>query len=180
MKIIYKIFTVGFFILLYFGITSRILYRRVDMPCNKYTYSNYVEAYNILENQKIPNLKILTKDEYKSRIDVKKHIYLEANTRTCYAFPQINTIIMDNSLEGHAYCVFLAHEKIHITKYSANETYVYFETFKFLYESNDTYLKQAGITYGLQQLNDLYFDEKDVKGQIINYLTNNDIYVKIN
>lgn len=177
-NIIYKIFTIGFFVMWALALESKILHRQVDEWSNKYTQYDCVRAYDILISQKesYPNI---SKKEYKQKLKINRHICLDVKSNVQLGIPQINTIIIDSDLEGFSYYITLAHEKTHITTFSANEQYVCFKTFEMLYTSEDPFLKQVGITYGIKQLNDLYYNEYDVKGQIINYLLGNNIYYTI-
>ena len=157
------------------AIASKIMVRPVEQWSNKYLQEDCIEAYEILSQQRT-NLPYISKKEYRKKLNINHHIYLEVTTNVQLSMPQINTIVMDKRMTGLSYYIWLAHEKTHITAFSANEQYVCFKSFEMLYTSSDPFLKQVGVEYGLYQLADVYYNEYDVKGQIINYLLNKKIY----
>lgn len=175
-KILSGLVLFGFILFSILLVTQRILYRRVELPSNKYSEHSYNTAYTTLltQNRHLPEI---SNKEYRKKIGIRGRIYIETGLSQSYALPQLNIILMQNNLTNEEYCIMLAHEELHLRKYSANETYISFETFKFLYTSPDIYLHQAGVLFGLKQLDDQYYNEYDIKGQIINYLT--DIKIQI-
>lgn len=169
-KIFVWVHIIGFYIMSYFGITAAILNKTKELPSNHYTYYDYCYAYNTLEVQQNTTLRPLSNAEYRKKLNITRHIYVEISSNKSYSLPQLNIILMQNNLEGHSYARLLTHEMLHIRKYSGDDRYIQLETFKYLYHSNDEHLKQVGITFGLNMLNEKYDNEYDIKGNLINYL----------
>ena len=86
--------------------------------------------------------------------------------------PFDNRIFINKTIRNNDLVWTYAHELTHKIKHSANEMFVEFETFKLLYESENTYFKdvalwQASIMYK-------YDPESDCTYYIINYLKKGD------
>lgn len=81
------------------------------------------------------------------------------------------TIIMDISRTNTGYIRTFTHEVMHIKLCSSNEKYVCYETFKFLYENENTMLKRTAIVYAIDQLTGAWDNSPnyDIKSQIMYY-----------
>lgn len=162
------------------GIAILVFNRKIDMPVYIHTTRDYYTAYAILETDyELPQSQ--TDEEYRETIAKEAglglYFYAEKNLGNEYngaTLAVIRTIIIDERLAGEEYCMVFTHETMHLTKYSSNETYISFETFKFLYESADKYLHNAGVLYGLKQLQGYYRGEYNCHDYIINYLVKGD------
>ncbi len=82
----------------------------------------------------------------------------------------IRTITMNESINGFFYCSAFAHEMIHLTEYIAQENYVEFQTFKYLYEHYDPEFHNFGIQLALHCFAGGYPVEYNCSSQIIDYL----------
>lgn len=162
------IVTIGFVFFFYLLLSGDIAHRDVSMPSAHYTTEDCVKAYQILENSRNKGYGVLTQKEYRQLLPTKHRIIFSSHKSR--AFLQFNIILIDNTLAPIEYCKSLTHEIMHFERYSLNERYICFETFKFLYESHNPYLHNVGVEYGKQQLNDVQDGEYYIKGQIINYL----------
>lgn len=64
----------------------------------------------------------------------------------------VRLIVIQSNLGTTDYITTVAHEYTHLKYYALNELWTNFETFKFLYNSNDKDLHQAGINFALSYL----------------------------
>lgn len=64
----------------------------------------------------------------------------------------IRLIVIQSNLGTTDYITTVVHEYTHLKYYALNELWTNFETFKFLYNSNDKDLHQAGINFALSYL----------------------------
>ncbi len=95
------------------------------------------------------------------------------------AFPVVDTIYINktlyknrnnNSYFNDSYLHTLAHEYIHVSNFTINERYTEFTSFKVLYESDNPYLKRAGIYIALISLQaEEDYKEYNCSSYIINY-----------
>lgn len=153
-----------------------ILCRKKIMQCDALMQRDYLEAINILRSSDSKVYEPKTKEEYRSFIEkdlgVNFYIYSEKNLYD-YAgktYPLIRLIIIDESISGYKYCETFVHEAIHLKEFIGQEDYVCFETFKYLYESEE--LHSVGVWYGISQIYGFYNGEYDVSHLIVDYLTN--------
>ena len=160
-------------------IIACIFHRSIDMPESDYDTYDKIHAYKVLysEYDKGVNSWQMDKKFYRDTVtDLAKlgpYLYFEKDIKSAsgLSIALIPSIIVDEELDdAEIYCWVFTHEVMHIKRFSANETYVCFETFKFLYESENDYLHNAGVRYGTRQLNGYYHGEYDCSGYIINYL----------
>lgn len=150
--------------------------RDVAVPSTISNYKQYYEAVDILRKELYENTCNFTNEEYRKYIEedlkLSFYIYKEVDLNDNYngkAYPIIRTIFLDKDLKGYIYCQTFVHEAIHIKQCVADETYVCYETFKYLYE--DEVLHNVGVVYGWQQMNKMYKDEYNIQEQVIYYLT---------
>ena len=153
-----------------------IFNRDVDYPQTVANSRQYYEAMDILRKELYDNTCDFTDEEFKQYVendmDFHFYIYKETQLSNGYngrAFPIIRTIFLDEDLTGYQYCQTFVHEVIHIKQCVANETYVCYETFKYLYE--DEVLHNVGVAYGWKQLQNSYKGEYNIDEQVIYYLT---------
>lgn len=148
----------------------------------KYKYVDATDYYVVLEmlyREFDEECKPLKNNQYRELIendfDLKFYNYKEkrlSNGTAGITFPVIRMIILDDRLLNEEYCVVFAHEAIHLDCYVADERWVCFETFKYLYKSENPKLHNAGVKYAIQQMKGLYREERDVYDLIVDYLTN--------
>lgn len=149
--------------------------RNIEFQYRNLTSSDYYNAINLLESSyTTPNPK--TKEEYRNFIEcdlgIKFYIYTEKDM-VGYAgktYPLARLIIIDTDADGYKYCITFVHEAIHLKEFIGQEDYVSFQTFKYLYESEE--LHNVGVWYGLSQVYGCYSGEYNVSHLIVNYLTN--------
>lgn len=153
-----------------------IFNRDVDYPNTISNYNQYYKAVDILRKELYEDVCDFSNKEYREYIEenigLNFYIYKEVDLKDNYngkAYPIIRTIFLDKDLNGYRYCQTFVHEAIHIKQCVANETYVCYETFKYLYE--DEVLHNVGVVYGWQQMNKMYKDEYNIREQVIYYLT---------
>lgn len=154
-----------------------IFNRKKEVPIVVVNYKNYYQALSILEQELYEDELTLTKVEIKSYVEkdlgLKFYIYAEKDLGITYsgkAYPIIRTIIMDDDLINYQYCQTFAHEVLHLKLCLKNETYICYETFKYLYE--DKVLHNVGVAYGWRQLTNPPASEYNIQAQVIYYLTN--------
>lgn len=95
---------------------------------------------------------------YNSKMEIKKdidnlfgntpYIYIECDlgdTLGGLASPIVRSVKIHNTLSLYEYTFDLAHELIHITHCTMNETYTQFEAFKMLYESGNEWFKNCAL-----------------------------------
>ena len=157
-----------------------ILYRKVNMPESEYSVYDYRTAFYMLQDdyEYIPPSQQKDKKYYRETIEdlisLGPYLYFEVgmNGHDGASLVGLRTIIMNKNITDHEqYCVAFTHEVMHTKKFHGYEPYIIFETFKFLYESENEYLHNAGVRYGLDMLYGYYDGEYDCPGYIINYLT---------
>ena len=153
-----------------------IFNRNVTFPNVISNYSQYHMAIDVLKKDLYNNTCNMSNKEYREYLEedlgLSFYIYKEKDLSNGFngkAYPVIRTIFLDKDLSGYEYCQTLVHEMIHIKECVANETYVCYETFKYLYE--DEVLHNVGVVYGWQQMNKTYKDEYNIREQVIYYLT---------
>lgn len=163
------------FEVIYLGIVCSVYYRDKKLPLCIFTNNSYAKAYTILNNDyKQPEY--MPNEYYKNYIDDlldnRFYLYFTKDLKNNYglSLPAIRTIIVDSNINNYDYCVAFMHESIHMKEFVNNEKYVAFKTFKILYE--DEQLHNVGIWYAINMFNGVYSEEYDVRGNIINYLTN--------
>lgn len=148
--------------------------RDIRVPVVFPQQSKYIMAYNIL-NEEIGEL---NKTDYELREMIAKDLGLKFyfyNERSMeyYAgktYVTIRLILMDIDANGFEYAQVFTHEVMHLKKMVANESWVCFETFKYLYEHEE--LHNVGVWYGQKQLQGCYGGEYNIADLIVNYLTN--------
>lgn len=153
-----------------------IFNRDVDYPNTISNYEQYYKARDILRNELYEDVCSFTNDEYREYIEksigLKFYIYKEKDLNNGFngkAYPIIRAIFIDKDIVGYKYCETFAHEAIHIKECVGNETYVCYETFKFLYE--DEVLHNVGVVYGWEQMNKSKPSQYNIREQVIYYLT---------
>lgn len=162
--------------LVYMGIVGIIYFRKIEMPVVFYTSYDYNKVKAELWAEYIPSRPTRTNQEYKELIeeelDLNFYIYCENDLKwkhSGYTFIPIRTMLLDNDMSDYQYCLNFVHEAMHIKRFSGNETYICFETFKYLYENKDTELHNIGVRYAIKQLRGDYKEERDCHDQIIGY-----------
>ena len=148
--------------------------RDIRVPVVFPQQSQYIMAYEVL-NKDIEEL-TKTDDEFRDMIakdlGLKLYFYKEKPMQEYVGktYVTIRLILMDTNANGYEYAQVFAHEVIHLKKLVANETWVCFETFKYLYEHEE--LHNVGVWYGQRQLQGCYYGEYNIANLIVNYLTN--------
>lgn len=95
-------------------------------------------------------------------------------TMVGYSNRYLRVIRMDVDRRDTGFVRTMTHEIIHIKLCSSNERYVCYETFKFLYEHDNTMFKYTAISYAINQLDGLWRnnDEYNIEDQIMYYFLN--------
>ena len=164
--------------LAYIGIIGLVVYREKDMEVETVTYMDCYNALNILRQDINKNHCTMSKDEFREFVEddlgVHFYIYKERDFKGKYVgktYHPIRTIVLDKNLEDYTYFVQFVHELMHLKTYVAQEDYICFETFKYLYESEE--LHDVGVWYALRKLNGFQGSgEYCIDYHIVNYLTN--------
>lgn len=159
----------------YLGVVCVVFFRNKQLPLQVYSQVNYLNAYDFLIREYDDKCNSESKEYYKDLIEkdlgmsfyIYKEMQIECSGK---AYPTIRTIVIDDDVTGYDYCMVLAHEIMHIKLFIKQEDYVCYETFKYLYESEE--LHNVGVWYALRQLNGYYSREYNISGHIVNYLTN--------
>lgn len=118
---------------------------------------------------------ILTNNEYKHLIetglDLNGYLYdvkkLSGRNGECNLY--YRTIRIDPSLRGVYYARTFTHEAMRLKHYTEKEIFVCFQTFKFLYENENKYLRSAGVQYAIDNLERNVAEDYNITSQIMYY-----------
>lgn len=117
----------------------------------------------------------LTNNEYKRLIETELNLILysyevkemEGRNGECNLY--FRTIRINPSRKGVYYARTFTHEAMHLKHYTVKELFVCYETFKFLYESNNKYLHNAGVIYAIDNLIHNVAEDYNITNQIMYY-----------
>lgn len=178
-KIFLILISLCLIILIYNVVIIFVSSRNKGLSYYNYSMKEWSEAFDYLYKDYTDDF-MLTKKEYKELIDKDTKLFLyfykeKIIDGTCCGktYPTIRLIVLDKRLSEYEYCVVYAHESIHLSKMIMDERYVSFETFKYLINSDNPYLKMAGKWYGIEQLHYKYHNEYSCVDLIIEYIENN-------
>jgi hypothetical protein len=163
-------------VLVYLGCCAIVFFREKFMPLQVFGQTDYLKAIHKLESEYNSFEDEHTKEWYREKIEqdleLKFYFYKERDIERYngLAYATIRTIVIDEELDGYGYCKTFAHEVMHLKLFIQQEDYVCYETFKYLYESEE--LHNVGVWYGLQQLRGCYSGKYNISGHVVNYLTN--------
>ena len=142
-----------------------------------YTTNDYIQIKNILKEEyrnflyerlEVDDVKKIYEKEiplfFYSQVESKD---LKEANGMCNFF--IRKIIIKEDLEEREYLISLAHERLHLYYFSGCERFIQYQTFIFLYENECDYLRHIGVYFALEIFEDIYPDEYNCIGQIINY-----------
>lgn len=162
---------------LYFIIVSIVFTRKIDVLVENYTQSDYLKAWNIIEEEYCGDTVERTNKEFKTLIEndlnLSFYIYCDKPLNSSVkgkSYISVRLMIIEKQLKGYEYCLVFAHEAMHFKKFAKNEKYICIETFKYLYENEDNELHNAGVWYAREQLLGCYTGEYDIRSFIINCL----------
>lgn len=151
--------------------------RPINVSTNEYKYLQH----NIVREMLYDELSMLSsptknKREWKFLLEDSLHFKHYHYSETDLPSPIngksnkfLRTIVIDENINNITYVSTLTHEILHIKLFTSNETYVCYETFKFLYTNINEELRYAGIVYALGVFNGMYGDEYDITNQITHY-----------
>lgn len=156
-----------------------VLERDITISYRNLMPSDYREAVEILrEENKDQGFDWLnSKEEYREFVakdlGIGLYFYSEKKMVGYYGktYPIARVIVIDSELSGYKYCETFVHEALHLKKFSVNETYISFETFRYMYETEE--LRNVAVCYGLEQIYGEFYDEYNVSHIIVDYLTKN-------
>ena len=149
--------------------------RDLSVPIVITTQSQCIEAYNILDE----DCEDLTQSEDQLRdliaSDFGLHLYFYKKKPLEKGIDGITImmtrqIFVDIDVKGYNFAKTFTHEVIHLKKFAGDESWVCFETFKYLYEHEE--LHSVGVWYGQLQLQGCWDGEYDIRDLIVDYLTN--------
>ena len=159
--------------LVYLLSCALVFFRKKTIPIVINTSQDYVEALSNLSQVQHP----LTNNEYretlKKQLPVGLYIYLEkdlGDTNSGLTLATIRTIVLDDSLVGHEYCVTLTHELMHLKYFIQDERYVCWQTFLFLWQCEE--LNDVAQWYSYMQIYGYYNGDYDISDLVVDYLTN--------
>ena len=81
----------------------------------------------------------------------------------------IGLIRIDDSLNVSDYTKALVHERLHLYYYTGCERFIQYQTFRFLYESENLFFHKVGVEIAIQILENKYPEHYNCTGQIIEY-----------
>ena len=182
-KILKALLGVGCVVLLiltYFGTLYMVNIRAIDFNVCEYSTYDRELAYQKLksEYEQLEHY-VLTKEQYRELLEDELNFHLYTYKEELLEFPTVGRadpflriIKITTDYVGQHYAKTLTHEIMHIKKQSFNEQYICFETFKFLYEHDNPYLRASGVLYGKNQLEYQYTNEYDIEPLIMYYFLN--------
>lgn len=160
-------------------VVCSIFFRKIDMPVLVTKQSDAYKVYYGLASEYEDMQYTRTKEEYKKIIEdelnLRCYIYIEKNLNIDYQgfmLAGVRVMVIENDLSLSDYCIVFTHEALHFKKFSGNDTYINFETFKFLYENEDAELRNIGITFAMHQLTGRYGGRYDCSSHIVDYFIN--------
>ena len=180
LKLLSVVGCVAVLILYYYGILYLVNIRSIDFnicsyndQLRKMVYSQLLKEYAPLKNHVLTNAqyRVLLEDELDFHIYFYKEEQLEYPT-VGRADPYMRIIRMTTDYTGQQYARTFTHEIMHIKKMSYNEQYICFETFKFLYEHENPYLRAVGLDYAIKQLYEIWSNKYDIEPLIMYYFLN--------
>lgn len=124
----------------------------IDLYDNVYQYllENSSTSYNETD---YTNLRYKIKDELGIKVAFyKEKSKIDQGRVWGYTNFGIRLIVIQSNLGTTDYITTVTHEYTHLKYYALNELWTNFETFKFLYNSKDKDLHQAGINFALSYL----------------------------
>ena len=166
--------------LAYYGILYMINIRAIDFKVCGYSTYDREWVYQLLtsEYDQLEHY-VLTKEQYRELLEdeLNFHVYTYKEEPLEYptvgrSDPFLRIIRITTDYDGQEYAKTLTHEIMHIKKQSFNEQYICFETFKFLYEHENPYLRASGVLYGISQLSCTYSNKYDIEPLIMYYFLN--------
>ena len=145
--------------ILTYNVTVLILFktRYYEYDYCEYTYNENVYCLLKREYYSI-NCEKLDKPNCKQLIceDMKNEFYLLIDfinmNRLGMTQPILRTIIVDSDCSIEDYVLTLTHEMLHLNFFTGNETFVNFQTFKYLYEHENLFFKKIGIRFSIEIL----------------------------
>lgn len=161
---------------MYLGVFGILWFRTTEQEYTIQGYSKRNEVLSELYGEYIRPIIVNTNRHYRTVVekDIGVHLYFYKETQlkgfAGKCFGAIRLILIDEDLSGDAYCITLAHEMMHLKKMRKQESYICFETFKYLYESS--LMHNTGVWYAIRQLEGAYRGEYNISNQIVDYLTN--------
>lgn len=174
-KIVSILLVLGILFNIHCLITLIIFERDFNITNNGVTQQQKNTAYLLL-SEKIEDLN-KSKKEIRQIIskDIKSRFYIydekKMKDMAGKTFPTIRLIVLEPNVSGLEYVVVFTHELMHLKYLCGDEAFVCFETFKYLYESEEFH--SAGIWYGQEQLQGHYYGNYNISNLIIDYLTKN-------
>lgn len=161
-------------------IATIVVKNRNIIKAEDYTFEDYVFAKTRLnedyENLSIYKYKNLSKNDVRQcakqsvplfwciQLDVG---FLRNKAGTCSFISGLIMIDRDLSVNDYAKAVF--HERLHLYYYTACERFVQYQTFRFLYESDNVYIRKIGVEIALEIFNNQYPENYNCTSQIIKY-----------
>lgn len=180
LKVLFGVGCVVWLILTYYGTLYMINIRAIDFKvCGYSTYDRELVYQTLMSEYDQLEHYVLTKEQYRELLEdeLNFHVYTYKEEPLEYptvgrADPFLRIIKITTDYDGQQYARTLTHEIMHIKKQSFNEQYICFETFKFLYEHDNPYLRASGVLYGKNQLSCQYNREYDIEPLIMYYFLN--------
>ena len=146
-------------IIITYNITVLILFntRYYEYDYCKYTYNENV-YYSLEKEYYSITCEKLDKTYCKQLIceDIDNNFYLLIDfinmNRLGMTQPISRTIFVDSNCSTEEYILALTHEMLHLKYLTGNETFVNFQTFKYLYEHENLFFKKIGIRFAIEIL----------------------------
>lgn len=148
--------------------------RTTQAFCSQQTKNNivlylYTELID-MDKQTMSKSDMITSVE--KQLALKHYRYTEKDFKNikggeCDLYKRIITI--NSRLDQHAYAKSFVHEALHLKLLLVNEPFVCYNTFKFLYENENAFLRETGLLYAINVLCGQYEGEYDITNQIIYY-----------
>lgn len=162
-----------------FGGLSIVFLNHKDYTLKEYNKNDYNAVFQNLKYEYLSfdTSQVLELDEAKQIIinivNPKLYIMVDSKEPMKYClgctYILLRYIVVDSTQPAHIYLPTVLHELIHLTYFTANETYTHFMTFKLLWEHENAYIHYLGCRLALDIFNHQYDAPYTCIGNIIEY-----------
>lgn len=158
-----KILLCVFTILIFYNITVGLIQTRNSLEPTYAIYDIDEQLYqNSTYEQKLTHNQI--KQKLEKELNLHLYILIQKPLKNnCYGYCRIGVriIVVTENLSYIDYIWTLAHEMIHLKHLTSNETWTNFETFKLLYNSEESEFRAVACIFGNRYLTNFYWNNRE-------------------